>query len=443
MHHNTSSASKAWLVVLIASTFFFFEFIQMNMFNSISTALMQSFHVDAAKLGDLSSFYFIANVVFLLLAGVLLDRVSTKLVILTALATCVIGTALFSIATSFAWAAFFRFLTGIGSAFCFLSVIRLASRWFPAKRMALVTGVIVTIAMIGGWVSQTPLTLLVQAVHWRTALQIDSAVGLIFFLFIALFVKNYPENHKETHLAEQKIIQEIGYIKSAKMAFLRLQNWLGGLYVCLVNLPVGLLGGLWGTLYLMDTQGLSKVHASEISSLLFIGTIIGSPIAGWLSDKMQKRRPPMFLGAIISLFLVLIVILKPHLSYTELFTLFLLIGVCTSTQIIGYPLVAENSKRIVTAMSVSVVNISVQGGIGIFQPVFGYLMDKHMLMRTHHLSTHYLASDFSLAMWLFPAGFIIAILCVWGLKETHCKQKEALHHDNQAHSSGEVSYSQA
>lgn len=420
---NTPNTKKAWLVVLIAATFFFYEFIQMNMFNSISTALMHSFHVDAAKLGDLSSFYFIANVVFLLLAGVLLDRFSTKLIILLALATCVLGTALFSLATSFAWAALFRFLTGIGSAFCFLSVIRLASRWFLPKRMALVTGIIVTIAMIGGWVSQTPLTLLVQAVQWRTALQIDAAMGLIFFVLIALFVENYPEQHRATHIAEQKIIQEIGYFKSAKMAFLRLQNWLGGIYVCLVNLPVGLLGGLWGTLYLMDTQGLSKVHASEISSLLFIGTIIGSPIAGWLSDKMQKRRPPMFLGAIISLLLVLIVIKVPHLSYASLFALFFLIGVCTSTQIIGYPLVAENSKRIVTAMSVSVVNISVQGGIGIFQPFFGYLMDKHMLMRVHHLSTHYVASDFSWAMWVFPIGFVLAILCVAGLKETHCKQR--------------------
>src|SRR3989338_1693860 len=144
-----SVTAQSWFVVFAASLFFFYEFIQMNMFNSISLSLMHAFHIDAAKLGDLSSFYFIANVIFLFVAGILLDRYSTRSVILTALAICILGTALFSFSHSFALACFFRFLTGIGSAFCFLSVIRLASRWFPANCMAFVIGAVLTIAMFG------------------------------------------------------------------------------------------------------------------------------------------------------------------------------------------------------------------------------------------------------------------------------------------------------
>ena len=417
------SASRSWFIVIIAATFFFYEFIQLNMFNSISTALMDSFHIDAAALGNLSSFYFIANVIFLLLAGILLDRCATRNVILSTLAICIAGTALFSFATSFAWACFFRFLTGIGSAFCFLSVIRLSSRWFPPNRMAMVTGVVVTIAMIGGWVSQTPMTLLVQSVDWRHALQIDAGVGFIFFALIWAFVKDYPEHHAQTHQLEQDVINEIGYLKSMKMAFLRGHNWLVGCYTFLMNMPVGLLGGLWGILYLMHTQGLTRVHASEVSSMLFIGTIFGAPIAGWLSDKIQLRKPPMFFGGLIALILVSIVIFSGQLSLPVLTAIFFLIGLFTSTQVIGYPLVAENSKRIITAMSVSVVNISIQGGDGIFQPIFGWLMDKHMFMRQHIINSHYVASDFHWAMWLFPAGFILAMLIVFALHETHCQQQ--------------------
>ncbi|MCX7125160.1 MAG: MFS transporter [Gammaproteobacteria bacterium] len=419
----TKSTAKSWFVVLIASLFFFYEFIQMNVFNSISSSLMNSFHINAEKLGDLSSFYFIANVVFLFIAGILLDRVSTRRVILTALAICILGTGLFSFSHSFGWACFFRFLTGIGSAFCFLSVIRLASRWFPAKRMALITGLVVTMAMLGGWVSQTPMELLAHAVDWRVALQIDAAAGLFFFLLIFCVVKDYPEHHIEAHLAEQKAIQEIGYLKSLRMAFFRLQNWFGGLYVCLMNLPVGLLGGLWGVLYLTHTTHITKTEASEISSMLFIGTLIGAPIVGWISDKIQMRRPPMLAGAIISLGLILTIIYAHNLSYGTLFLLFFLTGVCTSTQIIGYPMVAENSKRVITAMSVSVVNISVQGGSALFQPFFGYLLDKHMATRMHLIGTQFVASDFSWAMMIFPAGFILAILIVFALPETRCKQK--------------------
>jgi len=415
--------TKSWVVVLTAALFFFYEFIQMNMFNSISSSLMSAFNINAEKLGDLSSFYFIANVVFLFFAGMLLDRCATRRVILVSLGVCILGTALFSFATSFAWACFFRFLTGIGSAFCFLSVIRLASRWFPVQKMAFVIGLIVTIAMIGGWVSQVPMTLLAQKFHWRVALQIDAALGLIFLFLIALIVKDYPDDHVAVHQAEQAMIQEIGYFKSLKMAFLRLQNWLGGFYVCFMNLPVGLLGGLWGVIYLTHTHHISSVDASTVSSMLFLGTIVGSPVAGWISDKIELRRPPMLIGAIVSLVLILLVIYMQTFSFETLIILFFLIGFFTSTQIIGYPLVAENSNRMITAMSVSVVNISVQGGTGIFQPFFGYLLDKHMFMRTHHISSQFVASDFQWAMWIFPIGFVLAMIVVFALRETGCQQK--------------------
>lgn len=83
---------------------------------------------------------------------------------------CVLSTFILAQAQSFYLALFCRFITGIGSAFCFLGPIRLASRWFPPQRMALVTGIIVTIAMTGGMIAQYPLTQLVAQIGWREAL---------------------------------------------------------------------------------------------------------------------------------------------------------------------------------------------------------------------------------------------------------------------------------
>src|SRR5690606_14260386 len=218
-----------WLVCLSASLFFFYEFIQMNMFNAISAQLMQAFHINAAQLGRLSAFYFIANVVFLFPAGMLLDRYSARKIILTSLAIYVLGTALFASTSSVFFASFFRFMMGIGSAFCFLSVIRLATRWFPAARLALVIGVVVTMAMIGGMAAQTPLTLLVQAVTWRIALYIDAAFGVVIFVVIIAIVRDYPASYHQQHQMQQAQIIQMGYWKSMGLAFLKIQNWLGGI----------------------------------------------------------------------------------------------------------------------------------------------------------------------------------------------------------------------
>ncbi len=118
---EVKTLKNACVVVLIASLFFFYEFIQMNMLDALSLPLMKVFSINAEQLGKISSYYFLANVIFLIPAGILFDRYSTRKIILLSLALCIVGTALFAFAPSVFWAKVFRFMTGIGSGFCFLS----------------------------------------------------------------------------------------------------------------------------------------------------------------------------------------------------------------------------------------------------------------------------------------------------------------------------------
>ncbi len=418
------SQLSSWIIILTASLFFFYEFIQMNMLDAISQELMASFHATASQLGNMSAYYFLANVIFLFIAGTLLDRFSTRRVILWSLGVCVLGTMLFGWATSLFWVTVCRFLTGIGSAFCFLSVLRLASRWFTPCKMARVTGVIVTIAMVGGMVSQTPFEALVKHIGWRHTLFADAMFGVVILFLNAVVIRDYPSSAQQQHELEQQQLSQIGYWKSLRMAFLRRQNWLGGIYTSMMNLPINVLGGLWGMMYLTTSYHFTKLAASYITSMLFAGTIFGSPLAGWLSDKLARRKPPMIMGAIIAIALIGFVLWSPALNFELLMLLFFAIGFFSSTQIIGYPLVAESSKRIVTAMSVSVVNLSTVGGIGLIQSLYGYCLQSHATARAHHITTTYLASDFRWATLIFLVGYLIALLASVSVKETYCIQQE-------------------
>ena len=142
-HEKTKHTTLAWVVVLTTSLFFFYEFIQLNLFNSIDVPLMRDFGLDAVQLGQLASMYFYANALCLFPAGNLLDRYSTKKLLLFAVTLCTVGTFMFGFAIHYFTAAAGRFLVGMGASFCFLSCIRIASRWFPPHRMAFVTGVVV------------------------------------------------------------------------------------------------------------------------------------------------------------------------------------------------------------------------------------------------------------------------------------------------------------
>src|SRR3989338_3017023 len=197
-HEKTVHTTLAWMVTLTASLFFFYEFIQLNLFNAIDEPLMRDFGLNPAQLGQLASMYFYANAIFLFPAGNMLDRYSTKKLLLFAVAICIIGTFIFALSKSVMMAGFGRFLVGAGASFCFLSCIRLASRWFAPHRMAFVTGVIVVMAMLGGLVAQTPFALLTEYVNgWRNAVLIDAALGIVIFFAIAWLVQDRPPDAQE------------------------------------------------------------------------------------------------------------------------------------------------------------------------------------------------------------------------------------------------------
>src|SRR3990167_10040429 len=234
---KTAYTKLAWVVTVTSSLFFFYEFIQLNLFNSIAVQLMQDFNLNAAELGQLASMYFYANALFLFPAGNLLDRYSTKKLLLIAVTLCTVGTFMFAIATQYFWAAAGRFLVGLGASFCFLSCIRIASRWFPPQRMAFVTGIVVTMAMLGGLMAQTPFALVTHYLgDWRMTMYLNTLLGVIILIAVFLVVEDRPPNSHHEAATEHNHLKEFGLWRCIKLSALNPQNWLGGLYTSFMNL---------------------------------------------------------------------------------------------------------------------------------------------------------------------------------------------------------------
>ncbi|GGI92042.1 MFS transporter [Legionella impletisoli] len=403
-----------WMVCFAASLFFFYEFIQGNMFASIADDIMRDFHIQADKMAYLSSIYYVSNVLFLFVAGILLDRFSAKKTIIIAMVLCVFSTFLLASSHSFYVALFCRFITGIGSAFCFLGPMRIASRWFSSKRMAMVTGVVVTIAMTGGMMSQYPLTMLVLHHGWRESLVYVGWLGMALLFLMMFGIKDKPAEYNERS-AEQG-----GMLASAKKAFFNTQTLRAALYTSLMNMAVAVFGAMMGSLYLMQRLGVGKEQAAMVNSMLFLGAILGGPIIGWISDKIGRRVMPMQWGAIASLITILAILYLP-VSVGLMAVLFFLLGFFTAAQVISYALVAESSPPAMTATALSLISILAQGGYIVYQNVFSRLLMWHGEMQMVNDAPVYSFGDYQAAALLIPFGLILALVVLFKLKETHCQ----------------------
>lgn len=418
----TRNSYFAWLVCMVAALFFFYEFLQLNVFNPISQELTQAFGINATDLGYLSSMYFYGDFLMVIPAGMLLDRYSTKLLIFIGMFASAIATLVFAYTDSFVIASIARFIEGACAAFCFLASIRLASRWFTANHLAFVTGVIVTMAMIGGMVAQTPMALLSQAYGWRHAMMMNGVLGLALMALIMLVIKDRP-NMGEVE-EETSHLKKLGVLHSLWFVLKNRHNWFGGLYTTLMNLPIFILGALWGMMYLQQNHGLSHEQASYVTSALFLGVIFGSPFFGWFSDRLRSRKNPMILGALSSLVVVLILLYVPGLSFTTLSILLFLLGFLTSSQIVSYPAVAELNPIELTGSATSIISLTIMFSGAVVQPLTGWLIqlhwDHHSMLDGNPL---YLASDYHAAMLIMPLSFVVSLLFAFGIKETGCRSE--------------------
>ncbi|PWY55201.1 MFS transporter [Legionella qingyii] len=403
----------AWVVCLSAGLFFLYEFFQLNIFDVINQPLRDDFHIDATQLSWMSSAYLWADILFLLPAGIILDRFSTRTVILSAMFICVLGTVGFALTHSFILASFCHFLSGIGNAFCFLSCVVLVSHWFPPRRQALVIGSLVTMAFVGGMMAHTPFAYLYELFGWRKALLIDGAVGAGLLLWIYYMVSDKPaESPKKTCSNQGEVISE--FIKALSNS----QNWLAGFYTSFLNLPIMVLCALWGASYLQVVHHLPEMVASNVVSLIFMGSVIGCPLAGWLSDSQGRRKPLMIGGAIATLITVIPLFLDIVLSQFALSIIFFALGFFTSTQVISYPLVAESNSAENTGAATGIASVIIMGGGGVGQVLYGWLI-------THHAGaavTTYSVADFQYAMWMFPITTVAALIAVLITRETYCKR---------------------
>lgn len=395
---------KGWFSTLVGALFFFYAFIQCNMMTPLTPYLKEAFQASTSGIGLVAGFYFYANVLFMIPAGLILDRVSIKIIFLFNLLLAITSSLIFLMADGLFMIGVARFLAGIMMSFGLIACIKLASLVLEPKHMALASSLIVTIGMIGGIFSQAPMSLIMAAYGWRNALLGNAVLGGVIALIIGVVIKKPPKMQKLEERAHA-----LGIFESLKSVVKNSQNWYAGLFTTFLNFPVAVLGALFGVVHLTTAYKMNEVQAASIVSMLFFGMLLGSPFFGWLSDSFRKRKPVMYLGAGLCLLFLSIFLYWDGLSVAYLYVLMFLTGFASGAQVLGYPVVSESNQPSLTGTALSLAGILIMGlGYGVMLPITGYLLDLT-------------EGAYSLAFIALPCGVFLSLFMAILLKETGCK----------------------
>lgn len=385
-----------------------YEFILQVAPSVMAAPMMQTFHVSAEGFGVISAFYFYAYAPMQLPAGLLFDRYGPRKLMTGALVLCAVGSFFFASTDSIITASMGRFMIGVGSAFSFIGVLVLVSRWFPVYHFAILAGIAQSMSSVGAMFGEMPLAALIDRVGWRHASFILSVIGFFLALLLWCCIRDFPHQPTQS-LPTRRFRDEWHRLREVCS---RSYTWITGAYAFSIWTPIAVFAALWGVPYLQEKYHISVVAASGLCSMIWLGIGVGSPLLGWLSDRCYSRRLALGVSSVFGLIATVILLYVPNVPMPWMYGVLFALGFGAGGQTVSFAVVKDNNPVHLVGTASGFNNLSVLVGGAIFQPLVGVILHRAAEFRLEQGISVYTISSYQKALLVMPCCFLASLILV-------------------------------
>lgn len=294
------------------------------------------FHVNASALSTFSILQLLVYAGMQIPVGLMVDRLGTKKVLTLGVVLFSAGQLGFALSPSYGTALASRALLGCGDAMTFISVLRLGSRWFPARRGPLIAQVAALFGMAGNLVSTVVIARSLHGIGWTRTFAGSSLAGVVVLVLLLLFLKDHPEGHEPAPAAHAGG----AYVRRQIAASWREPGTRLGMWVHFTTqFPAMVFLLLWGMPFLVEAQGLSRGTAGELLTLVVLSNMVVGLVYGQLIARHHEARLPLALGTVgatAALWGTVVAYPGQHAPIWLLITLCVVLGACGPASMIGF-----------------------------------------------------------------------------------------------------------
>ena len=387
---------------------------------------MRAFGIGANALGNLSAFYFYAYVAMQIPTGILVDTWGARRLLIAGSISAAAGTLLFGTTDSYLLACVGRAIVGGATAVGWLVLLKLATHWFPARRFAMLSGLGLFFGNLGALGAQVPLRLALEEFGWRTVV-VGSATAILAVCVLAwILVYNDPADRHFASFAP-RILQRrekttISSILSGFQQVFRYRNtWLIFFAQGATVGSILAFTGLWGAPFLKARYALAPAEAAAVCSVMIVCWAVASPLSGALSDRIGRRKPVYWGGAIATTVGWAALFYTPGLPLPAFVAIAALTSVASGAVVLGFAYAKESVPVQFLGTISGATNIGNMIGPMLLQPGIGRVLDQQWTGRMAAGVRVYGVEQFQSAFLLIVAWCVLACVLIAFTKETHCK----------------------
>jgi MFS family permease len=401
---GTRAARAAAVAWLLAAIYYFYQYALRSAPAVMVPQLSEAFGLSAIGVGSMVGLFYYGYSPFSLVAGVAIDRFGPQKVVPIGAAMVGVGALLFASGNVGAASAG-RLLQGAGGVFALVGAAYIATQNFPASRAATLIGATQMFGMAGGSAGQFLVgPVIASGLPWNRFWIGMGIAGLALCLLLRLLLPGSKPRD-----------QGDAWLRSAGHALLTVfrnpQSILCGAIAGLLMIPTSIFDMIWGVRYMQDAMGHDYASAVIRSATVPLGWILGSPLLGWISDRIGRRKPVVVGGASVLLGCLAWILYGPA-NVLPPYVLGITTGVASGAAMLPYTVIKEANPPEMSGTATGVVNFLNFTLSALLAPVFAWALQSAAGDAEMKLE-HYQAAFQPL---LYGVGLAIALALV--LRET-------------------------
>ncbi len=408
--HEPYRDPHRWMVFSVISVVYFFVYFHRVSTSVIVPDLLKAFDTHATALGLMSSMYFYIYAFEQPLVGYLTDRLGPIRVIGVWSLMAALGCFLFGMASNIFWASVARALIGFGVGGVYVPAIKAFSQWFRKKEFSFMIGLLMSVGNFGAVIATTPLAWSVDIWGWRITFYVIGVITLIL-AFVALV---FTRDKQDPQSAINSIAGDTSSESTVFQILVEGRLWL------ITTIFLGVYGtvltfqGLWATPFLMSALQIERIYASKLNMLIPIGFIIGSPLIGWLSERLLWTKIAT-LRVIIAIYVtswIGITFCHSWLGAVGLSVMLLGMGIVAGGFIsVFWGIIRETTPDRTLGMVSGILNPAPFFGVAVFQVITGAILN-----RTERINSLYPLSSFTDAFSVCVVFIAVCLVLSFFLK---------------------------
>ena len=397
-----------WMVFSVISVVYFFVYFHRVSTSVIVPDLLKAFDTHATALGLMSSMYFYIYAFEQPLVGYLTDRLGPIRIIGMWSLVAAVGCFMFGMASNIFWASVARTFIGFGVGGVYVPAIKAFSQWFRKKEFSFMIGLLMSVGNFGAVIATTPLAWSVDIWGWRITFYVIGGITLILAFVALVFTQDKKEPSEQDRNVPATTSDTAGPSESSAIQVLA-----SGRLWLIATIFLGIYGtaltfqGLWATPFLMSSLGIARIYASKLNMLIPIGFIIGSPLIGWLSERLLWPKITT-LRVIIAIYIISwigITFCYSWLGAVGLSVMLLGMGLVAGGFIsVFWGVIRETTPGNTLGMVSGLLNPAPFLGVAVFQMVTGAILN-----RTERINGLYPMSGFTHA---FSICVVVIVVCL-------------------------------